>query len=219
MVFQILDDKRDCVGFFANGEFIYEENFKNLDSTWNYSDHLRDEFIHYGYIWSGGQSIRDVCPEHLKNRFLCYENKIKAHFKSFNKAKINFEDVCFYDLVPQKHLQHYFQVKNEICEWVFENFEEPRNYSFMHEAYLTIQDIAKNRVNINMHKLYNLAKTDIKARNLLKWMQDNPHPTVNYNLFGSKTGRLTTRTGSFPIMNFSAARPVASLLERAVFQL
>tara|TARA_R100001079_G_C4451468_1_gene153985 strand:+ start:14189 stop:15385 length:1197 start_codon:yes stop_codon:yes gene_type:complete len=201
MVFQILDDKRDCVGFFANGEFIYEENFKNLDSTWNYSDHLRDEFIHYGYIWSGGQSIRDVCPEHLKNRFLCYENKIKAHFKSFNKAKINFEDVCFYDLVPQKHLQHYFQVKNEICEWVFENFEEPRNYSFMHEAYLTIQDIAKNRVNINMHKLYNLAKTDIKARNLLKWMQDNPHPTVNYNLFGSKTGRLTTRTGSFPIMN------------------
>jgi len=201
MIFQILDDKRDCIGYFANEEFIYDKDFKNVNSTWGYSDHLRDKFINYGYLWTLGKSISEACPEHLKIRFHTYENIIKSHFKSLRVAKINFNDICFFDLVPKRHLKHYFQIKNDICEWVFDNYDKPRNYSFLHDSYLTIQDISKNPVNINMHKLYNLAKTDTKARNLLKWMQDNPHPTVNYNLFGSKTGRLTTRTGSFPIMN------------------
>ena len=201
MVFQILDDKRDCRGIYADGRFTYDKIPATADSTWSYSDHLRDSYIQYAHLWTSGQSIKDVCPEHLKSRFESRENKIKAHFKSFGVAKINFDDVCFFDLVPAKHLCHYFQIKNEVCEWVFENYEKPKNYSFFHEAYLTTQDIAKNTVNINLHKLYNLAKTDIKAKNLLKWMQDNPYPNVDYNLFGTKTGRLTTKPGSFPIMN------------------
>tara|TARA_Y100000593_G_scaffold42243_1_gene80884 strand:+ start:1026 stop:2219 length:1194 start_codon:yes stop_codon:yes gene_type:complete len=201
MVFQILDDNRDCRGIYTNGQFIYDKIPSTADATWSYSDHLRDRFIQYGYLWSGGKSLKEVCPEHLKHRFDAHEKKIKAHFKSFGIAKINFDDVCFYDLVPDKHLHHYFEIKNEICEWVFENYEKPKNYSFLHESYLTIQDIAKNPVKINLHKLYNWAKTDVKAKNLLTWLQSNSHPTVNYNLFGTKTGRLTTRVGSFPIMN------------------
>ena len=201
MVFQILDDKRDCNAIYANGQFIHNKRPDNLDSTWGYSDHLRNDFIQYAYLWTGGKSIKEVCPEHLKSRYESHENKIKAHFKSFGVAKVNFDDVCFYDLVPKKHLEHYFQVKNEVCSWVFDNFSKPKNYSFLHDSYLTIQDIAKNPVKINMHKLYNFAKLDTKAKNLLKWMQHNPSPIVNYNLFGSVTGRLTTKTGSFPIMN------------------
>jgi len=201
MVFQTLDDKRDCRGIYAEGDFIYDKIPSSADHTWSYSDVLRDSHVQYGYLWSLGRSITDVCPDHLKQRFETRENKIKSHFKSFALAKINFEDVCFYDLVPNKQLRHYFEIKNEICEWVFENYEKPRNYSFLHEAYLMFQDIAKNPVKINMHKLYNLAKTDTKAKNLLKWLQNNPYPTVNYNLFGTVTGRITTKLGSFPIMN------------------
>ena len=201
MVFQTLDDKEDCKGIYANGQFIYEKIPSDTDATWSYSEHLRDTYIHYAYLWAGGLSIKDACPEHLKTRLEIRENKIKAHFKSFSVAKVNFEDVCFYNLVPKKHLCHYFEVKNEICEWIFKNYERPKNYSFFHGAYLLVHDIAKNQVNINMHKLYNLAKTDAKAKYLLKWLQNNSHPTVNYNLFGSVTGRLTTKVGSFPIMN------------------
>jgi hypothetical protein len=204
MVFQILDDKRDCLGFYSEGKFIYEKKSKKFDGTWNYSDTLVDEHIRYGYLWGLGKSIKDVCPEHLKSRFSIYEKKIKAHFKSFNCSKINLEQVCFFDLVPEKHLQHYFQIKNEICEWVFENMEKPPNYTFLLDSYITCHNIKKNQVNINMHRLYNHAKTDTKAKNLLKWMQNNPYPTVNYDLFGSVTGRLTTKTGSFPIMNLKS---------------
>ena len=201
MVFQILDDKRDCNAIYTNGDFIYDRHPKNCDSTWGYSDRLRNDFIQYAYLWTSGKTIKDACPEHLKARFQARESKIKGHFRSFNAAKVNLNDVCFYDLVPDKHLRHYFEVKNEVCEWIFENYDKPKNYNFLHESYLTIQDIAQNPVKINMHKLYNFAKTDTKAKNLLKWMQQHPKPIVNYNLFGTVTGRLTTREGSFPIMN------------------
>ena len=201
MIFQILDDKKDCSGVFVDGQFIYGETPDKCTMTWSYSDHLCNKEIDYAFLWCGGKKMREACPEHLQTRFDMHENKIKSHFKAFQKSKINFDDVCFYDLVPQKQLTHYFQIKNEICEWIFNNHEKPLNYSFLRETYQTIQDISKNKVNINLHKLYNLAKVDVKAKHLLSWLQSNPDPTVKYNLFGSVTGRLTTKEGSFPIMN------------------
>ena len=124
MIFQILDDKRDCNGFYVNGEFRYEKDIKNIDGTWGYSDILRDKHIRYAYLWGSGKNIRDICPEHLKNRFEISEKRIKAQYKSFVKSKINFQDICFYEVVPEKQLRHYFQVKNEICQWVFDNIEK-----------------------------------------------------------------------------------------------
>lgn len=201
MVFQVLDDKKDCIGFYLDGQFRYDKLPEQASFTWDYSQHLEDKQINYGYLWSGGKTIKEACPEHLKHRFEAYESKIKGHFKSFHLAKINFNDICFYDLVPSKQLQHYFQVKNEICEWVLQNHDRPANYSFLLETYITCREISQHKVNVNLHKLYNYAKTDAKAKHLLAWMQTNPNPTVNYDIFGSVTGRLATKTGSFPIMN------------------
>ena len=83
MVFQILDDKKDCLGYYVDEKFIYEKNPKNITHTWNYSDHLRDKHIYYGHLWVGGRGIKEVCPEHLKTRLELHENIIKAHYKSF----------------------------------------------------------------------------------------------------------------------------------------
>ena len=201
MVFQILDDKKDCVGYYANEQIIYNKPPMSASRTWNYSEHLQNHEVDYAYLWAEGKSLSEICPEHLKTRLAAYEKRIKAQFKAFNKSKINFEDICFYDLVPNKQIEHYFQIRNEICEWVFDNYEKPRNYNFLLDTYITCQRIRQNNVSINMHKLYNHAKTDTKARNLLKWIQTNPELSINYDIFGSVTGRLTTKNGSFPIMN------------------
>ncbi|UCH71649.1 MAG: hypothetical protein JSW62_04420 [Thermoplasmatales archaeon] len=201
MVFQILDDKKDCIGYYADGELIYSNLPISASCTWSYSEHLFGKQIDYGYLWTNGKSMKAACPEHLQTRLKAHESRIKGHFKSFRTSKINMEDVCFYDLVPKKQLMHYFQVKNEICDWIFENYEKPANYSYLLDTYITCQEISKQEVKINLHKLYNYAKTDAKAKHLLTWMQSNPNPVVNYDIFGSVTGRLATKTGSFPIMN------------------
>ncbi len=196
-----MDDKKDCLGIYANGQFIYDKIPDLADKTWGYSDHLQNRQIQYATLWTQGSTIQDVCPEHLVTRWKSAENKIKSHFKSFFVTKINFSDVCFYDLVPKNHMEHYFQIKNEICDWIFNNTNKPSHYGLLHDTYITINNIQKRLININKHKLFRHSQSDAKAKHLWKWLQENLHPTVNYDLFGSKTGRLTTKAGSFPIMN------------------
>mgnify|MGYP003136310329 FL=1 len=201
MIFQIMDDKKECFAVFSKGIFYYDNFPKEMSHTWSYNEKLCQEDITYFYLWVQGQSLIDVCPDHLKNRLQISEKKIKAHFNSFRRSKVNIGDVCFYDLVPDKHLQHYYESKNEVCEWILENYEKPGNYRFLHDTYETIQDISSRELNINKHKLYRLSKTDNKARNLWRTFGEQKNIFVNYDLFGSVTGRLTTKQGSFPIMN------------------
>jgi len=201
MVFQIMDDKNDCLGVYSNGQFVYDRIPTNVDGTWGYSEHLKDRHIQYAYLWVQGASISDICPEHLLARWTIAEKKIKAHFKSMQVSKINMSDICFFDLVPNKQLEHYFQTKNEICDWVFASVDKPTHYGLLHDSYITVQNIAKHPLHINLHKLFKHSRHDAKAKSLWNWTQSASHYTVNYDLFGSITGRITTRVGSFPIMN------------------
>ena len=204
MTFQIMDDKKDCRGVYTDDRFIYDRIPDNIDGTWGYSDHLRDRHIQYAYLWTLGSRISDICPEHLKARWTARDGMIRAHHRSLGNTGINMSDICFFDMIPNKQLEHYFQTKNEICDWVFSNVDKPTHYGLLHDTYITIQNIAKHEVSINKHKLFRHSKTDSKARHLWKWVQKNPYSSVNYDLFGSITGRITTKLGSFPIMNLKA---------------
>ena len=82
-----------------------------------------------------------------------------------------------------------------------DNSEKPSNYRHLHDTYETIQDISSRKLNINKHKLYNYKNDDFKAQTLWKNFGEQQNIFVNYDLFGSVTGRLTTKPGSFPIMN------------------
>ena len=201
MIFQVMDDKRECFAVYADGQFYYDKLPKQLSHTWNYNEKLSQKDITYFYLWVQGKNLADTCPEHLKYRYESSEKRIKAHFNSFRQASVNISDVCFYDLVPDKHLQHYFECRNEICEWIMDNSEKPSNYRHLHDTYETIQDISSRKLNINKHKLYNYKNDDFKAQTLWKNFGEQQNIFVNYDLFGSVTGRLTTKPGSFPIMN------------------
>ena len=211
MTFQIMDDKKECAGVYIDGKFIYDRIPDNIDGTWGYSDHLRDRHIQYAYLWALGSRISDICPEDLKTRWESREKKIRSHFKSLQTAKINLNDVCFFDLIPDKQLEHYFQTKNEICDWVFANVDKPTHYGLLHDSYITIQNLQKHALHINKHKLFRHAQNDAKARYLWNWIKERDKVYVKYNLFGSVTGRLTTLEGSFPIMNLK--KEIKDILE------
>ena len=136
MNFQILDGKQECFGIYTNGKFEYDRIPQNITGTWNWDNRFSDRNIDYAHIYCGGKTLSDVAPEALRPRFEKRQNKIRAFLKSAVNAKMNLDEVCMFDLVPEHHLRHYCEIKNEICEWVFENYEKPTNYSFFHEKLL-----------------------------------------------------------------------------------
>lgn len=200
MFFQLLDSKLDCAGTYLAGQFVWDRIPDGITKTWAYSDHLYGRDIDYANLLVEGKTIDQVCPEHLKDRWESVSRLLKSHFKGFATAKINLTDVCFYDVVPQKHLIHYFDTKNEITRWIFENHEKPEHYSLLKKAQASIKELKTHPVSINRMGIHRASVSDPKAKHLYEQFK-NTTPHVDYNLFGTITGRLTTRRESFPILN------------------
>ena len=200
MLFQLMDNKTDCAGTYLSGQFIWDKIPEGISQTWSYSDHLFGRQIEYANLMVFGKSIDDVCPDHLVERWTSVKELLKAHFKAFSTSKVNLDDVCFYDVVPQKHLRHYFEAKNEITRWVFENIEKPANYNFLKRVQASVRELKKHPVNLNSFGVYRQAENDLKAKHLYEQFSEST-PYVDYDIFGTITGRMTTRRGSFPILN------------------
>ena len=200
MIFQILDDKRDCLGLFSNGEFYYGHIKRAFEKTWDWSPHLSDDDYEYARIWCGGQTLEEACPQHLSERLEIHKRKVKSFVKAASGAMINIEDVCLFDIIPEQALIHWCEVKNEICQYVFENKVKPSNHKFMIDLSKLVYEMSQNPVLLNQNKLFNYQNTDHKARSLWKSFGGKTS-YISYNIYGSVTGRLTTNPNSFPILN------------------
>ena len=198
--FQVIDDKNNCFGVYADGHFEYDKIPRGHTITWNWSPHLRNSDIEYGYLFTGGKTLAEAGPPHLNERLSVREKKIKAFINSFVLAKVNIETACLYDLIPMAHLKHYLNIKNQICDYVIENTERPQNYSFLKETYETIKEISLQPIRIDWKLLEGLALKDMKASSLLKRFSGQ-RTFINYAMFGTRTGRLSIHEGSFPILN------------------
>lgn len=198
MLFQTLDDKKECVGIYTNNKFIYSEIPENISHTWSYSSFLKNLDIEYANLYVEGKTLEEICPLHLISEYNDSKNKLKAIINSFIEAKVSMKDNCFYELVPKNFLQNYCEIKNKICFYIFENYKKPAEYQFYLKFTEILDDIKNRNLNIDVESLkLKLAdeKTSIFYKKIL-----NSNTNINYNLFGSITGRLTTLKNSFPIL-------------------
>jgi len=200
MIFQIIDDKKECRGYFADGKLRLKKLPTSLSATWDWSELIGDRDVILAKIIMEGKTIEDACPEHLKERLQARKNKMKAHLRSLIKSKVILEDICFYDLVPTKDIQHYYNLLNEITEWVIDNNPKPKNYRLLHNINIMCKEIAKQEIRFNKGKWKQHAKTDQKAMYLVKSHWEGKS-YVDYNPWGTVTGRLGLNQGSFPILN------------------
>jgi len=195
-----MDSKTDCAGTYFDGHFIWDKIPDGVTQTWAYSEHLFGRDIDYANLLVSGRSIDDVCPDSLRERWEAASKLIKAHFKGCSTAKMNIDDVCFYEIVPKKHLQHYFDTKSQITQWVFDNHEKPENYYFLKNLQTAIKELKRHPVNLNSFGVYCHAADDLKAKHLYEQFGEET-PYVDYDIFGTVTGRMTTKRGSFPALN------------------
>ena len=200
MLFQTLDEKNECVAVYSDNQLIWNEIPSNLTKTWKYSAFLKNiPDIDYANIYCGGKSLDEACPEHMRAKWTEVFGKLRAYHRSFVEAKINLNENCFYELVPQKFLIEYCKARNEITQHILENNQKPENYDFLVDATKMLTDIRYQKLNIDIAPLKSKAHS-FKVREFIKKIK-TIQPYVKYNLFGSVTGRLTVEKGSFPLLN------------------
>ena len=198
MLFQTLDDKRDCVGVYLDGELLYDGLPSTLTQTWDYSTFLRETPVEFAKIYCGGKSLDEVCPPHLSIQWETVRDKLRAYYRSFQFAKVPLSENCFFDLVPERFLLDYCEVRNRITQHVFETHERPANYNFIRSLIEVLDDIRYQKLNVSMDGIRDVYHKTATRKFLKKIQKYTPY--CKYNVWGTKTGRLTNSPGTFPIL-------------------
>ena len=185
-----MEKNNECIGIYQNGAFKKGNSPYGLEGlTWSQTPHTSSESTEYAYLYCG-KDLDQACPEHLQEDWVTVRNKMEAFCRSFVLSKINLREFCYADLIPQKHINDFCEVKNDITKHVFENYERPQNYDFLVEIDRLLTKIATKRVILDVSET--LLKQPQRMQHFLKKMS-SCDPYCRYNLFGTRTGRLSVR--------------------------
>lgn len=202
MNFQTLDDKGECVGIYANGALHFDiETFPpELNRTWKYVPYLKNHDIEFASLYLEGEPLEKHIPEYLRDDWEDVVKKINSFKRSLEISKVDMGENCIFDLMPHRFLIEYCGVKEAVTEHIFKTVSQPDRYEFYKHVSCMLGDIENRRVRINSRKLKSLSR-DPKNASYAKTIMSYPY--VCYNQFGTKTGRLTTKRNTFPILTLN----------------
>lgn len=204
MIFQTLDDKAECVGIYTNNELIFDQSLwpSDLKYTWQYAPYLRNyDNLEYVSLYLEGKPIGSVIPEYLQDDWSDISKKVQAFKRSLNISCVNMRENCFFDLVPQRFLIEYCEVRNKILQHVLNKVPRPNRYKFYKHVSMLLTDISHQPIALD-ERMLNSLRGNKKFDNLVDNLK-KASPYVKYNQFGTKTGRLTTCPGTFPILTLN----------------
>ena len=200
MLFQALDDKKSCVAVYKNGTLFKNYIQDDMTHTWATSEYLSGLPVEYAYLYCQ-QTLAEACPEHLKGEFDETISLLNAFAISVRESKVDINQHCFYDLMPESFLIRFCDIKNKISQHVFSTFDKPNNYTFLNGLHEIEKSISLKKLKLDFSKV---AAEHLSFANKNKLASaKSAAPYIRYNLFGSKTGRLTTKKNSFPILNLN----------------
>ncbi len=203
MMFQTLDDKSECVGIYTNDQLYFDQKEfpKGLTATWKYSPYLRSMDIEYVSLYMEGKKIEENIPEYLLDDWKDSLKKLNAFKKSLRIACVDTRENCFFDLVPDRFLIDFCKIKNRITEHIQKTVPRPRRYEFYKHVSIMLSEIENRKIIIDMPSVKSYMghkKLESRAKSIL-----SASPYVKYNQFGTKTGRLTTKKDTFPILTLN----------------
>mgnify|MGYP003119803989 CR=1 FL=1 len=191
MILQTIDTKSGCKNFYVENQFTENlEQFSNKRFlTWKKSPALSEQEVDYAWLMAEGKNLESYELDGF--------TKLKAFHKSFITAKVDLNDNCFFDLIPENILRKYYNQLNTLCQTIDDNFEKNNLYYHLRDCHELLESISCNIANINLDsfKKHISSKQDINLLNRVSRKN-----SILYNLFGTKTGRLTTKKNSFPVL-------------------
>jgi hypothetical protein len=173
-----LDIKDNCKGIFHKGAFLFEaaaETAKQYLLAWKHSPMLQDENFRYLFL---SLKDNDLSPYSWNpERYEEYKLKMLAQAKAASTAKIDLTEECFFDLLPEHQLMKWFKMREQALHELHKSTEKGSDYDILHKAHVLVSEIAHQEI-----------------------IFEGKKGRVLCDIFGSATGRLTTKKGSVPIM-------------------
>ena len=201
MLFEIIDQNQNCKNIYADQQILTDPPYEKLTQTWEYHSSLKDCTIEYGTLYAQGKTLDECCPDHLLEPWGIIKKKYQAYIRSFEKSFCDAGDECFYDLVPRSFVIDYFNIRSKITSHVLSTFPRPDNYDFLLELLQLITAVRDHPLKVDPSQIVNHLH-ETKGRSFYKKLYATK-PVVDYNPFGTITGRLTTRKRSFPILTMN----------------
>jgi len=201
MLFQTLDDKSECVGIYCDGSLHFDAaDFPaHMSKTWKYSEYLRDRGeIEYANLYVQDKKMEEVIPEYLREDWNEVAARLLAFRRSLGIGKVDIDSHCIFDLIPTRFLADFCEVKNIITDYVITHYERPQRYEYLLKVCQLLEDISNRPLKINDQRLKAFISGEPRDGPIRRLLGAPPY--IRYNQFGTKTGRLTTRRNSFPIL-------------------
>ena len=201
MLFQVLDQKRDCAGYFADNTINPTPQLPMEGETWEYSEHLPGKQYEIARIYSHGATLTDVCPPELCEDWEGIKKTLKSCLRAFKTSRLSLDENCFYDVLPEYFLYEYLNTRNKITEHVLNTHPKPQNYDFMYNLVEMLSDIRLQTLDIDIGSVKHLLSS-VRGQNFHRTLQSIKH-VCDYNPWGTVTGRLATNTNTFPILTMN----------------
>jgi len=140
-------------------------------------------------LYCSNKKVVDVCSQKERRDWEKLYETWAAYQCAIKTAKVKVTSRNFVDLFSFDFLLEFAAKRTEITKKIIDSTERPKNYNLLKQASFLLEDIAFKKLNV-------CAEADEDIKNALnKSLQ-----RIDYNLFGTVTGRLSERPGSFPIL-------------------
>lgn len=182
-----------------NKTYFYQDEFiqklpEGDKATWFFDNMETGSF----YVESvAQQKVEDFLPYSELENWNKIQKKIESHKKALEVCKIKFDDPI--ELIPSDVLKEYYSFLNKATEsYVKKNSVNLFNMHVSRVASL-VQKIKNQKVKLDFKELVQEELKNPKNTKILSKLK-NCAKVVDYDVLGSKTGRLTNNVDGIPIL-------------------
>lgn len=182
-----------------NKTYFYQDQFvqslpEGDKATWFFDNMDIGSF----YVQSvADQKVEDYLPYTELGEWSRINSKIKSQRKALKTCNIKDDDML--SLLPEGLLKDYYSFLNRATQSFIER--NKINSFNMHVSRVAslLEKIKRQRVKLNFKNLPEKEKNNPKNKVILNKLKENKR-IIDYDVLGSRTGRLTNKSGSIPIL-------------------
>jgi len=193
-----------------NKTYFYQDQFvqslpEGDKATWFFDNMDTGSFYVQSVV---DQKVEDYLPYTELGEWSKVNNKIKSQKKALETCKIKNEDMLA--LLPEPLIKEYYSFLNKATKAYVEKNEVNAFNMHVSRAASLIEKIKRQRVRVNFKNLLEEEDKNPRNKRVLKKIKEGKR-VIDYDVLGSRTGRLTNKSGSIPILTLK--KELRSIIE------